>query len=33
MGSPDEIAGVVSFLCSSGSSYLSGTFIDADGGV
>ena len=33
MGSPDEIAGVLSFLCSSDSSYLSGTIIDADGGV
>jgi len=33
MGSPDEIAGVVAFLCSSDSSYLSGTIIDADGGV
>lgn len=33
MGSPSEIASVVSFLCSTGSSYLSGTIIDADGGV
>lgn len=33
MGSPSEIASVVGFLCSRGSSYLSGSVIDADGGV
>ena len=33
MGSPSEIASVVGFLCSRGSSYLSGSIIDADGGV
>lgn len=33
MGSPQEIAAIVGFLCSPGSSYLSGSIIDADGGV
>lgn len=33
MAEPSEIAGVVSFLCSEDSSYLSGSIIDADGGV
>ncbi len=33
MADPSEIASVVAFLCSSDSSYLSGSIIDADGGV
>jgi NAD(P)-dependent dehydrogenase (short-subunit alcohol dehydrogenase family) len=33
LGNPDDVAGVVTFLASSDSSYLTGRAIDVDGGV
>jgi NAD(P)-dependent dehydrogenase (short-subunit alcohol dehydrogenase family) len=33
MGTPDEIANLIVFLCSPGASYVSGTVIDANGGI
>ena len=33
VGTPEEVAGVVSFLCSSDSTFVSGTVISVDGGL
>jgi len=33
LGDPDEVAGVIEFLCGEGASYMTGSIVDVDGGA